>query len=187
MRMVEGNKTESRVIKFKGQPVGHDCTYEGTDRYALHDYLFLPRRGFRSARTIELRQFEFCRITIGLDVSVPEGVDRDTVYEACAEFVHEHLKSEETAVGDGNYTPNISSDSLALLDQCKARMITLHYGLTLKAKKQFESEQVDVLNWEPVSDGEDLSAFLSVLSDEAGKKLDEQHNRIKSDGESTGL
>jgi hypothetical protein len=186
MKMVEGNKTESEVIKYKGKAIGHDCTYEGTGRAALHEYLFLPRRGFKSGRTIELRRFEFCRISIGLDVSVPEGLTKEEVYEACMEFCLEHLQAEEVAVGQGNYDPKISERTFEVLGMCEARMVSLHYGLTLKAAKEFESHQVDVLNWEPVSDGEDMEEFFQKLSDEMAEKLDAQDKRIKSIGE-TGL
>ena len=186
--MVEGNRSESEVIKYKGIPIGHDADYGGTGRAALHEYVFLPRRGFKASRTIELRRFEFCRISIGLDVSVPDELTREEVYEACIEFCLEHLQAEETAVDQGNYKPQVSERTLEVLNKCKARMVSLHYGLTLKAAKEFESHQVDVLNWEPVSEGADLTAFFSQLSDEMAEKLDEQDKSIKSIGKKgTGL
>ena len=110
MRGIEGNKTESSTVKEYGKVVGHSATHSGNGKVGFCDFVYLPRTGFESGRTIELKRFEFCRIKLGLDVSVPDGINKNDAYSACKNFILEMVRREEVAVGGGNYNTSTYYD-----------------------------------------------------------------------------
>lgn len=187
MKKVEGNRTISKVEKFKGEAIGHQATYEGSGKVAEHTVARLPRVGFEAGRTIELRRFEFCRMKLGLHVSVPESISMIAAEDAICAFVLGMLKREEQAVVGRPSPVELSENARGVLAQCSCRTIYLLYGLTLQAAKQFESHQVDVIEELPISDSEDLIVEWEKLSDEMAAKLHEQHERIKTIGIDTGI
>ncbi len=187
MKKVEGNVTESRVVNDRGQPVEHETTQGGSGKFAMHsDGSEMERVGFQSGRTIELRRFEFARVKLGISVSY-QGVQRDSVLAACENFILEMVKREEAAVGKSKYVPDVPADVIGLLDNCVRRTISLSYGLTLKAAKDYESHQVDVIEELPISDGASIVEAFEALSEELAEKTNEQYLRIRSIGKSVGL
>ncbi len=176
----EGNRTISRVVKERGRVVGHSSEHGGSGKMATHVVgEGLVKTGFKGGRTIELRRFESCRIKLGAWAWVPEGLDKKDVKVAAKSFILEMLKREEASVGDGNYEVDIPSEAISILNKCRGRYISVIYGLTLKSGKEFETQQVDVFEDLPVSDGADLIVAFDNLSDEMAAELDEENKRIK--------
>ena len=160
MREVEGNVSQSKLVKEKGQPKGNSSSHGGSGKIGQHcDSDGLNSYSFESGRTIELRRFEFCRIKIGLSVQFEFG-DRSVVRSAVKSFVLEMLKREEAGIEDNKYMPVIEDDTLDLLSSCVNRRLFVGYGLTLKASKEFESHQVDTMEEVPVSSDE-IAADIS--------------------------
>lgn len=184
---IEGNKTESRVVKKSGTVKGTESYHVGNGKFGYHSFVNLPREGFSSGRTIELRRFEFCRIKLGISLSVPNDIDSDIAYSICKKFILEMIKREEYAIKKEEYTIELDGDDIDVLSRCLCRTININYGLTLKANKDFESHQVDVIEEIPVSDGDDIFVEFEKLSDEMAKKLDEEHSRIKEINSNNGL
>jgi len=187
---VEGNKTVSETVKDRGTPISHTSEHSSSDKSGVHGICGGNKTqiGFEAGRTIELKQYEFCRIRLGLRLRLPDSVNKETAKEAARQFVDEMLKREESAVQGGDYATQITDETKAVLSNCVCRCIKVLYGLTLKSgSNKFESHQVDIIEELPVSDGADLVAEFESLSSEMAEDLDKEHNRIKGKDKDTGL
>lgn len=186
---VEGSITESRVVKEGGQVVHHESEQGGDGILATHQCCGnLFKTGFSAGRTIELRQFEFCRVKLKLVVRVPKDVGRDDTEKAVDNFTLEMLAREEAAVSGRQYEVNITDETKEILSKCICRCVELQYGLTLKsATKKFESHQVDIIRELPVSDNVDLIESFESLSTSMADRLNSHHERIKGIGSDTGM
>lgn len=183
MKEVEGNKFRSRVMKKSGITTGYESGHEGVGETAFHDMAYgLPEVGFDAGRTIALRQFEFCRIKLGLRLRYNDELDRSDVRTAAKQFVLEMLRREELAVTSPNEKCelNIDSKHVDILNSCVSRSIRVSYGLTLKTAKQYESEQVDNGEELPVDDGADIVESFEALSNMLASEISIEHDRIKS-------
>ena len=178
---IEGNMTESRQVKERGQAKGYESIHSGSGKFAEREVPYGKGMiGFEAGRTIELRKFEFCRIRLWIKAYLQDGMDKEVVQKAEEEFIHEMLAREEAAVVGGKKDGDVSGESLDVLSRCICRSIGVLYGLTLKSgKNEFESNVVDVIEERPISDGDNLLDSFEQLSDEMAAKLDYHHNRIK--------
>jgi hypothetical protein len=182
--IVEGNCCKSEVKKKKGNVIGCSSEHGGSGKQAEHCACGGMRMvGFESARTIELKRFEFCRVRLWIKTYFTDGLDKDTAQVAIEEFILEMLKREEASVSPRStevYEPMISDDARDTLSRCVCRRIGVLYGLTLKnGKNEFESDGVDVIEELPISDGADIVAEFNKLSDEMAEKLNGHYTRIK--------
>jgi hypothetical protein len=189
MERVEGNKTESQTKKEKGNVTGHEASHCGSGVIAEHcSGEGLQEIGFKAGRTIELRRFEFCRISLGIRVRVPRDMEPDLMRDALEDVVLQLVAREEGAVAGTEYTGKASDVSLEAISKGVCRNISVGYGLTLKSgSREYESYQVDLIEHRPVSDSADLLAEFEVLSEEMAAYLDKQHKRIKGIGSDTGI
>lgn len=189
MNKVEGNKTESEVIKERGAVKSHQSQHDVSGKAGEHEFCGnLPQLGFKSGRTIELKRFEFCRVGLSIRVRIPKGQQHEAVREALETFVTEMVKREEAHVAGSDYNVDISDEVKDTISRCVCRCITVNYGLTLKSGiKEFESHQVDLMEELPVSDKADLTETWEALSEEMASYLDTQHKRIKGLDSDTGL
>lgn len=184
MKTVEGNKAKSEVTKEKGKVVDYDSSYGGSGKEGECDLgLLSPMVAFEAGRTIELKRFEFCRIKLGLRVRYEH--EKDEVKGAIREFILKMVEREEAGVEGKEYKGSVSEKSASVISGCKNRYIYVAYGLTLKAAKEYESHQVDIIEEIPVSDDADIFAAFEELSDQIAAELDEERTRIKS--KETGL
>ena len=178
---IEGNRTESRQIKERGQAKGYESTHSGSGKFAEREVPYGKGMiGFEAGRTIELRRFEFCRIRLWIKAYLQDGMDKEVVQKAEEEFILEMLAREEAAVVDGKHDGVVSDEALDVLSRCVCRSVGVLYGLTLKmSDNDRESEQVDVIEEMPISDVADLLEAFEGLSDEMAAKLSEHYKRIK--------
>lgn len=184
-----GNKSENRTVKQKGVVCESCFTQDSTDKKGMHHGCRgLADVGFSSGRTIELKRFEFCRIKVGMNCSVPNDVGKGDIMEALEEFVLGFVKKEEAAlVGNSEpWSPRV--EIVDLLNECPCRKIMIAYGLTLKSgKNEYESEQVDISEDIPLSDGVDIKESFLKLSDEIAGYIHTHHQRIKGVDSNNGL
>jgi len=182
VKEVEGNKFYSKVMKKSGAVVGRESSHEGSVETAFQDFKYgLPEVAFDSGRTIALKQFEFCRVKLGIRLRYDGELDRSSVRTAAKTFIREMLKREELAVTNPGekYVPDVDQDIIDILNSCVGRSIRVSYGLTLQTAKKYESEQADTGEELPIDDGADIFLSFEALSDMLAEEIADEHRRIK--------
>jgi hypothetical protein len=188
MKEIEGNICKEKLLRYKGEAVGHSDSHNGSGKTGIHsgrEDLF--SHGFRSGRTIVLRRFEFCRIKLSLNVKFENEYDRPIVKRAVKNFILEILKREEFGIEEKEYKPQFEANTIGILNACLDRSIFVSYGLTLKGAKEFESHQVDTMEEIPVSNGDDIVEIFEIISDDIAADISEEHARIKSEVNEKGI
>ena len=188
MKEIEGNICKEKLLKYKGEAIGHSGSHNGSGKTGIHsgrEDLF--DCGFRSGRTIVLRRFEFYRIKLSLNVKFDNEYDRPIVKRAVKNFILEMLKREEFGIEEKEYNPQFEANTIGILNACLDRRIFVSYGLTLKGVKEFESHQVDTMEEIPVSNGDDIVEIFEIISDNIAADISEEHARIKSEVNEKGI
>ena len=135
-----------------------------------------------TGRTIGLAPFEFARFDIGLSVHHDGEVDDKLLYDALVDVVTWMAEREEASIEgkDVDAIP-MPQESMGMVNGCRARYLTVAYGLTLQGNKKFESHRIDDAWKYQIDDGVDIVEAYETIGNEMGFRLDERRRKIRGD------
>jgi len=185
MNSIEGKKSSAYAHKKNGQETDLS-EHVGDGHCAVQaDVTGAEKIGVGSGRTIELAQYEFARVDIGLNVHIKDKAKADSVREMCQAVVNEMLAREENEIAGGNRADKpLEWDSSAVF----ACSIYIGYGLTLKGEKRFESHRIDQSRlWQVDDSRADFLAEIALVSAWVVEGVKDKADQVRGIGNDTGL
>lgn len=179
-KFVEGREHVTVGYRVNSKDVPVRETYNGTGRYAeyMEDNVNRTKVNVSSGRTISLGNYNFARVSVGMEVSVGDKSDKEEAFDAVKAVVDEILAREESNIRDEKR----ESVPLGFNIDCKCVVLYVDYGLTLAAKARFESNKIDISVVEPISDDEFIEDGYKRIQSFIEEKIVDEQRKLQEDG-----
>lgn len=176
-KVVEGSQFRMKTYRSGGREVPNGESFEGTGRVATQrDVSLMPRVSASVGRTVSLGDYEFARFTVSMSVSIEEEAKRKEALDALLLVVKEIVDREEAAIrGSSRKAVKVSWNMAGSY----ARMVSVDYGLTLKAKIKMEFNKIDIGLNEPIGDDEDMDEAVARVQEWVGQRMLEERAKLQ--------